>query len=838
MIVYDEFRKPVSHLSFLPYETVESLPNSFINALSEAQGKMRSFWFIELQLQIHSQMIKQLPNRYRINIQFDSLTIVGNFDYKGFDFTQLILPNQWALQYEIYEQNTQTSQSKKITLDPTHFIAFRFDSTLIDSSDKASLTIRNEKLVYKYSSQQKTDFEQAIGLINTYYDEGKLMQAIQTEISLLDTASIDKILLESIDLKYIKKTFDKLKLPNYADDLNLSSKDPANFFTHYQLLSSNIEQLNNFYQSRVKLLDTLFYQKGMQLLQNKNASLAKEYFQKSLNFDSTFINSHYQLAKLDFEQSDYLKAAGHINKALDQSINHREINQLANELYEAMLQQGIKWNNEENFTASLDFLQKAAAFCARNQNVITCNPIESKAINEAKYGLYESYLKITRASLRQSKLSMAQSYLNTAYDYQIKYPEAIASTHIADALQNLLITEYLRISIELFQRNKVQKSKTYLHLADSIANIRQLYDGQKFVANAKRQIEVKKEEIKPSSTTQMTEQSIEIKPTEKIMSSLDSAHCAYRQFYKNGVEYHQSKNDVQAFIQFQQADSLQKQFHFGSPDSLHQLMSLSAPSYLLQYLQSGSLQVWAMRFDLAENILNQAKNIINVLNLNDNTELSKALIQLENELKKEIYKRVSRSFEQNMNKAQQSFLFTDYLSGLEYCRAAIALSDSFPSMGFNVDFPKSLLIKYKQPIAYQLLITKAKTACMQAEYDSAILYYDSVQWMFSQLKANIPNLNQFTLLALIQHCNQSGIYDKALEYSFSNNLSEYVFPILQLAESKELTISSSLMIQSMEMLAKLDKAQYPQGNKVDLFDFRFGKSNYYKKYRKYYYSIF
>ncbi len=850
MIVYDEHKILELKFSFQPYESENSLPNYFITNMAEAQSRMRSYYHYKISTKAKLKLIKKPNNNYQLLINVDSLICDGDFFYKGFYFKKLIIPNSIYFSYGIIEANSQSVITKNIPLTYTQ-ANYILDSTFNDSTAKASFNIVKEKLTFSFSQEQKDSFESALGNINKYYEEGEKLKEINIELNALDINDIDRIMLQNIDIKYIRKKVHKLQMPNFASALSLSETDPAGYYLLYTKITKRTEAIYKLYRNTTSKMDSVYYHSGVQFLADSNELRAVQYFHKSLSVDSNFIPSIYQLALIDFQNNRFLLAEEKLNKLLLLSQNTNHINQLANATYVGMLLRGIEWNNEENYSEGLNILVEAKNFCDNNNAVIICDSKQDSSIKVAQYGMYMSYLSIAGASIQRGRLDMTEDYLNTAYYYQKNNSEAITNTNKVDALYNLLITEYLRLSIESNTAYQNRKANAYWEKADSLSKAHQLDDSKSFVA----EVEIKLNKTitstpstntsnqsmsnfrqanttaKPKSTPKPKQIQESKKPNEIALQNYER-HIDKGEIYLNYRRYHL------AYPEFSAAKSIAEQFNFKENTELDIMLQQSGRPLIMQNIEDGSLHAWAGRYSTAKLILKSANREIIKLNLQKDSILQLAVSKLEKLLQKQDDDIKVKEFDIAMQKAKSSINLLDFISAETYCKSAIIICQQNPHIDLNKDYPEKLLLKYTDVISYQKLIQQAEEHCSSGEYQASINSFAKADSLYYSTTLKSSSIIAKSLNSLMANCESSGISNAGINYALQQNKPELAFDLWKSAISNNEIINEELSKKCMQELAIYDNDNYPDLNKKSLYLKRFGKNKTFSKYKKYYYSEF
>ena len=843
MIVYDENKNLEIVFKYNPYEKANSIPNIFISKMAKSQSKIRSYYNYKISTKSHFVLKKKKNNKYQIIINIDSSKIEGDFNYKSFNFKNIIIPSKVFLTYNLVELNSKVKTLKQINIPIKKPITITFDSVFTDSTKLGAYGLADERLNYSYSDKQKNNFEMAIQNINKYYEEGKKLDEINSEISKLDINNIDKIQLQSIDMKYLAMRYRKLKMSEYASSLSLASTDPAGIYLSFINTGKLVDSLNQRYQKLAKQLDSLLYIKAMNLSDSNNTEAIK-YFNKSLQVNPNNVSSIYQLALIDFKNGELLKAEKKLNKVLSITQEEIKVNELANKTYVSMLDKAIKWNNNENYNESLILLKEAKNFCQQNSNVIVCNTKQEQSIQAAYYGMYISYVSIAGASIQSGRLKMTEDYLNTAYEYQQNNPQAIESTKEIDALYTLLITEYL--SNSLVAKNNYEKSKAerLFSKADSISNKHNLVDASSFISEVRKKLNderverlIAKEEP-VFKTAIVASKKAKVKPTLEKLDPINNAEKSYKKHLENGLNYLSYNRYKLAYPEFIEALSICQQYYIKADDSLASYIKQSSKPLILENIKEGELATWGGKFRSAETILKYAQKEANRNGLKNDKDIIRALNNLENKIKNQNDAKMSASFNKSMQKARNSVEFKDFVSAERFCNEAIRIADDNPQINLNKDYPIGIIKKYKKAIEFQSIYANAKNYCINNNAIEAVKLFDKTDSLYKAENLSKFGLKANSFVVFISKCNSQAMTEYGIEFALKQNNIEDAYRIWLRSSENGIKINNELAISCISSIAKTDKKNNKNGNKKFLFNHRFGDSEYFISYRKYYYKSF
>ncbi len=841
MIIYDETKKSEIVFKYSPYERDASLPNYFISSMAHSQNRMRSYYSYKISAYIHSIITKKNLNNYLVLIEIDSLRKIGNFDYKGFNFSKIIIPKEILFSYSLIEINNNIDIVYNVPLTyPELKKHYTIKKNYFDSTKIGTFKLANEKFIYQFEKQQKQDFDSAILLIDNYYSDGKKLLNIEEDLSKLKPNNIDNIKLQNIDLKYINKRFQKISLPSYSSKLSLNIKDPAGYYSLYNKVDSQINNLQNQFSINIANLDSLFYVKAMKFMADSNVNKAIIYFNNSIEINKSFSPGLYQLALIDYKNKKLISAEQKLNTILEKTTNNQHYNKLANKVYKEMIDKSIALNSQENYIDGLETLQEAKQFCNRNSNIIVCNKKQEQLIDKARYGIYNSYLSIAEAAMQRGRLDMTEDYLNIANKYKNDNLNSIKDTSNLNALYTLLVTNYLSQSIELKNNYEFQKSKRKWMYADSLCRTHKLEDANTFVSEVEKQLgDYKYNQAIITSKNNVPKYEINVLKNKTVTKDpYSKAVYNYKEHYEKAGIYFNYRRYSQAYNELKLANEIKQKFNISTNDSLDSYLRQSSKAMILKNLKKINLYIWGKKFRSAEMMLSKAEQQIIANDLDEDKELTETINGVKAELKKQQESKISKLFENKMLKARQSANLKDFISLENYCNEAITLSENNKEIPLDINYPHNLKRKYSSIIAYQKVKKNAYKFRDLDNYNKAIKAFNNANQLFVKDSLQRFSILKQSLYSFINENPSKGLIEAGITYSLTEKDVFLALDLWKEAIGYKWVINRELAANIMTGIGEIDKQNNPNINKKELYYQRFGKNPNFSKYKKYYLKAF
>ncbi|SFG90762.1 tetratricopeptide repeat protein [Pontibacter chinhatensis] len=426
--------------------------NSIINILKENQVTTRSGRpprTPEFTLRFEQQaQISDAGDKLQLKVQVTNVQVSGSTDYKGFDLADALLPEKYKAKVQLLNARNEVVQvyDRTVTLKPNGVALLQEQLPDTAANQNYKLQVVEEQV--EYTAVDVQQLRDQLSLVRAYFAADSKVQQALKEVAQVLPDDLDRLPLHDRKLHELEKQYESLKKENYTEKLNLKQQDP-------QRLKYKMDQLQQVLQERRKAVNyTLatihehFYNRGVSLLNNGNASVAQTYFAKSAEANPSFAPAHVQLARIDLRNGYIREAANRTRDVLTRMRVDPQTEQmalaLAHDIYAAHITEGNRFTTRGEYSFALEAYAEARDLCSTIGG-LRCN---MQALNDgearAAGGVYRSMVENGKRLLSRNDLQEAERVAREALGFQREYDYVLHNaTEAGDLLSQVKFQYYL-----------------------------------------------------------------------------------------------------------------------------------------------------------------------------------------------------------------------------------------------------------------------------------------------------------------------------------------------------------------------------------------------------------
>ena len=816
------------------FENNQDITNYFIQKISKSIHKplnLTKYIYIYKQT---SRLTKIDLNNYKISIELENKKNTGDVLYKRFNISDALFPSKIDFEIIVYNQDNQIIEKYKFKNKPLNpkstkiakFIIIPRENTFkvqdMTSKTKYSITIENKK--FYYTNESKKLFNKKLQLINDYYASDFILKEIFQKLQTFDLQDVDMIPVYDFKLFEIETTYEQLKSKNFPKKLDLSQYDPINFEIKIIALNNQINKLQTIINQLLATLDYVYYNKGLEWLVNGYVDKAVTYFNKSLKINPFYAPSHYQLAKINYDNGKLDKAGDIINEVLAKMYPEQNIRilllQLTNDIYKAYLNQGEQLIKSEKYNEAIKLLEKGKEFCKITPNIIYTEEI-SELFARAKYGIFKSYLTVAQKAINTDNLEIAETYIKKAKKYQKDNKNDITNDKEANILLNQIINIYLEkgdksneslnfnnalkyfekasilcdlstnaiIKQKLFQAFKIAKNGVYnnfLTKAEQLLSDNDLEQAENIIIKAKNYQKANNKEI------------INAYAADTILTKIK-----YKQYLKlisDGKKQIIHKQFKYALDNFELAYKLETNWFFEKDDSLDILLKNTARPIILNKIKSGNLKVWANELNNVQDIIDSSVVLQQKYLLAEDSVINKTLSELKIKFHNRKCQNAQFEYNKDIREAQKYIGIKNFIQSEKLFDNAISIATINKSCNIDTSTASELKFKYILAANYQKYIKEAKQLLTDSIIYQSVNKYLYAEKYYSDFKIKKYGLEHIPLFNFICLQNNLNLTIYSITFYTENNNFENALSLLKLLKKKKYPKKYSRNLQ--ENLAK------------------------------------
>ncbi len=425
-----------------------------INEMLEAIGKFIPKPAYQTKFTIsfdESIKITKDKNLLTIFVDYQNINLNGDLHYKGFDMSDVLIPAKYEFTASLYgEKNIFLSN---FTL-PKNKFEFNFNEVKLDFTDTSKIgnnynfTVNNLKLFYDHSSRKR--FNEKASLIDEYFMSDKDIHFLDKQLSAINPNAYENIEETQKKLDDIKIKIDNISSAMFWQALEINKYDPLNvgpLMSGIQESFNDIQKQLNYTLSKAP---HLFYDKGVDLYNDKKILEAKTNFEKSLYYQNNYAPSQYYLALIAYNVMNYTESKQQLQKLVKfnnlDDYTHKSAMDLAYTLEWIDLNSAASNLTQKKFEEALTAAAQAETFC-KSIPGFTCSDTIELIRKDCYNGIYNQAVLNAENSFKLKKIDKAEGEVNKAIDYQKQNSKYINNSLKADELLGKIKVEQYSILV-------------------------------------------------------------------------------------------------------------------------------------------------------------------------------------------------------------------------------------------------------------------------------------------------------------------------------------------------------------------------------------------------------
>ncbi|MFD1185946.1 hypothetical protein [Pontibacter rugosus] len=416
--------------------------NSIISLLSENQTDTRSprpQRKPEFSLRFEQQAsIADAGDVLKLKVQVSKPQVSGSTDYRGFTIGDALLPDKYKARIKLLNAKNETVKVYERT------VAFKpngvtlLEEQILDTAANQSYKLLVEEEQVVYTIEDVRQLQERLNLVRAYFaDDAKVLQALQDAARVLPD-DIDRLPLQDRKLRELEQQYAELKKENYTDKLNLKQQDPQRLNYKLNELQQVLQERRKAIEYTLATLDQQFYNRGVSLMNNGNASAAQAYFAKSVEANPNFAPAHVQLARIDLRYGYIREATIRTRDVLTRMRVDPQTEQLAlslaHDIYTAHITEGNRFTSRGEYHTALDAYADARDLCSIVQglrcSMQALNDGEARAASGAYRGMVDNGKRLlSRNDLREAE-RVAQEAITFQREYDYVLHNAIEASDL------------------------------------------------------------------------------------------------------------------------------------------------------------------------------------------------------------------------------------------------------------------------------------------------------------------------------------------------------------------------------------------------------------------------
>ncbi len=754
------FNKTNSETYIIKFENGGNvIKNQIITKLATAYNKPVSSVQLIFTFDQKRQILRR-SNRLEFKVSMNNITLNGDKMYRGFDVGKTLIPNKISFTLNWLNGNNLINSYTFNDVAVSGNYVQLVDMTATDSLQADNYKIKLVNKIFNYSVQNQQNFNRETELIDTYYDENIVAR---NKLRKLNSFNINENHLKNLDnlndlyslrdtAKYFIGYTTNVKNKVFYKNLPINTYDPGGLKNKLSQITNKANRLRNICIDIIENFDRIYYERGLEMLAQHKPSRADFFFNKSLEINPNFAPSHFQLARLYYNN-------GHLDKAVNKVFEIRGMNpntetklqtvELARGIYGDLILDAVEFNNRNNFDDAFAALTRAAEICDRFPEV-HCRQSMDIEFSRAVNGRYHLILRDIDTQFRNNNLREAEKIIGIGLEYAYKNKTFIPDNkEVADRI-SYLYNRYIE------NGNKLNYQSQFTAAINEFDNAARVCNGYKEIkctnllnkgyADARNgtynsyinQAETNFRNGNDANADNYIKKAISYREKYELKQNakedrlfLDIKQSIYASLIDTGKQFSDAGNYKKALSKFDAAFELEKSYGLRSNSNLKNYTTNSAKKLINIVISDGEKKVKVNNLSKAREIYKEAKRISAKYSLEKDYATAGKLKGLKSKIFERECINAQNTYDNYEKEALDLIILKKYIEADNKINKAFSHSESYSQC--EIDTRKlqerkdyiSPAVKYlKQLISINEYIKRNNFKTATTEYMSAEEYYN------------------------------------------------------------------------------------------------------------------
>ena len=593
-------------------------------------------------------------------------------------------------------------------------------------------------------------------IIQTCFHSDSLIREGFNELKKIDTSTIEMIIVYSFYIENIEENILQINKYELPLKIDFAANDSLHFMERMNYLTIEAAKLKTEINHLKSNLDELYYKKGLYFYSEHNNQKAIESFKNAIKTNRNFSMAYYDLAKLYCEQRRWNEALITLNNAYSatNSKDHESFFiRLSGNIIKNILHKSDSLIAAEQFNKALEMLKGVANYYS-NSWINNYKEDVEKCFASAHNGSYESFLKIARKAIEKDKLSMSESLVKEATQYQMKNSSYVKTNEKAQNVIMLIGKKYID------KGKRLNATGQYLQAIEQCNKVKNLYSEYK------------------------------IPLTNDLIECVSSAN---KGIYSHLIKQDSVQKKMPVEVKTEKTVEKQKIIISKEKKNIPENNKIEkVKSDLIESIKAGNIKAWANELIEARQILQNALEMQKTNSLNNDSMVNHAIILLKEKIKNRECDNVQDEYNNLVLKANRKIKELNFIEAEDYYSKAIQVAKSDESCKVDSTVASVFKRKYNKPVAFQKMINDSKKLLEQKNYqdffkkyqDAGIYYFQSniseygVDYMFLPKYVSESRNNELSIQAIYFLIEQNqlreafSLLDELKNRGFSQELSK------------------------------------------------------------------
>ena len=631
----------------------QKINNTIISGIVMAEPKSLSSVSFPITYNLTISISKLANKNYSLDLTVGNIDIQREIIVNGFNISEIIFPSKVdiiILLSGLTDENNLKISFKDINIKENGIII----SEEIPNSDVAKgmhLAAKLKKLKFYFDEVDEKRIESRLIKIFDYLATEMIIDSTIKKIESLDvenTTITPDIFLNVKELNRIVKIISE---KNFSELSQNECDQHYNYEEKLDVLERKTLRMNTLFEQSLDKTQKIIIEEPYTKLIDKYVDLFTVYHDESSHVPHTYSSSVTNLARIHSDNSSIFLFIDAINDLLNHSnfeYYHFDYDVISVLIVDGMIRKAAQYISSERYNEALDVLNNANSICNTVPGDYNFDDLFSN-ISRAKYGIYQSYIKVAERAVKGNNFELAEKYLDQAINFQIENSEYIISNiptertvlkfvnncivRGEEALLNLnyssaliyfdYASKYINMisteNLKLRCQNGILKAENG-KFEENIARAEKLIENDEIVKAEKI---VKKLIRRDEKNIYFTKEDRKLRDLKKKVEnkSVTSLYLRAKEYYFSGL-YEDSYNRL---LEIKELNLKMSDYQSSEIDKFSAQV---LKSIIKNNVDNGISKAWQNDFESANEILSNSEKLLKESNIQDNKKINESLSNL------------------------------------------------------------------------------------------------------------------------------------------------------------------------------------------------------------------
>lgn len=732
--------------------------NYFIGEIARCAQKKIEFTHYNYTFKKICRIIEDHAGQYTATVEFTDFVCKSDAHYRGFSISDALIPNYASIMLRVYGIQSAPlveQEIKQAILYPGYSKLGSF--AFVDTVRVKKYKIETSDLQFSFNPNSIERFTAKLKLIDDYFLAGPLIDSYMQALRSIDIGKTDMIMAYDIKLKDIESAFETLYKIDYPGKLQLAANDPLHLIEKINTFSDSLYLMKNQMKAKVVSLDKIYYEKGVLALKNGDIVTAVQHLERSATYNPNFAPTQFELARIRFKKDSLISASNTLVYIL-QKLNpdaslQKDVLLYVDTVYNKMIAEGQEYMRLEKYNEAIQLYEHCIIFCSEVPGY-NCTDKQVKGLAGARFGIYQSYLKVAQKALDNGKLELTEIYIQEAINYQKANSKDIISDAEAKLKLEKLTAAYIAKADTIISRQNFEKGLVYLDKVKRICDTNQIPLSEhyfKSVIRAKSSIYKallkRSQQLIASGNMGLAEKALDEavlfqKSNQEIINPSAEADTLqikissyrYKEKISQGLVHLNNKDFEKAMTSLEEAQLIEKKFNIIRDPKLDSMIQNIGKPIILGQIQSAENLLTVRKPDSAVIVIGDIKSNMGLYQLSADKDLNVKVTELNHRIEIALCKFKTQQFDSIYLAANFNIIRQDFLMADEQLTNALTIAEKYSEC--KIDATQAMADKrlYTKNMVYQKLMNKAREAYNNKDYTDYFYYYNEAENHYLQNK--------------------------------------------------------------------------------------------------------